>query len=211
MFLTLTLKCGVCYVHVCVWIHKKRVWQIWRFAPQRGQDKLRLLVAQLWRIIFSRGACRLALWGIFSTVTTLLYDTTILIRVSPATRHGLLNWDSLCHSPMSLSLSHKTTSYLLRSQSVNIIVNRSQHVSFKHWSNGFGDVDSLGSVHCFLLSNLSSGCNTPQHKIGIINVTRKKRIRNLILCDRCGVWRRVGWKRCSVTKQIQKICHKGAL
>lgn len=100
---------------------------------------------------------------------------TILIRVRPAVRHGLLNRDCLCHSPMSLPLTHKTTSYLLRSQSVNIVVNRSQHVSFKHWSNGFWDVDSLGSVHCFLLSNLSSGSNTPQYKIGIINITRKKK------------------------------------
>lgn len=48
-----------------------------------------------------------------------------------------LNWDCLCHSAMSLSLSHKTTSYLPRSQSINITVNRSQHASFKHWSNGF--------------------------------------------------------------------------
>lgn len=136
---------------------------------------------------------------------------TILIRVRPAVRHGLLNRDCLCHSPMSLPLTHKTTSYLLRSQSVNIVVNRSQHVSFKHWSNGFWDVDSLGSVHCFLLSNLSSGSNTPQYKIGIINIIRKKKKRNLISCCRNGVWRRVGWKWCSVTKQIQKICHKGAL
>lgn len=101
---------------------------------------------------------------------------TIPVSIRPATHYGLLNWDCLCHSSMSLSHSHGKTSYLLHSQNINIIVNSSQHVSFEHWPNGFWDMDYLRSVHCFLLSNLSIGSNTLKHRIGIINISRKEKV-----------------------------------
>lgn len=160
-----------------------------------------LLAIQLGRIFYSRDT-----WLCMKFSVQWEPLKTLLIRVRPTTHNRLLNWD--CHSPMSLSLFHKTSS-LLHSQSVNILVNKSQHVSFKRWSNGVWNVDPLGSVHWFLLSNLSSGCNT-QHKIGIINVTRKKR--NLIVCYRyITVFEAEAESDLLWQKQIQKICHKGAL
>lgn len=55
----------------------------------------------------------------------------ILISVWSAECYVLLRWDCVCHFHV-FPLSHETTSYLFHSKSVNIIVSKSQHVSFKH-------------------------------------------------------------------------------
>lgn len=86
----------------------------------------------------------------------------ILIRLRTAKRYGLLRWDCLCHSPMSFHFLIKQQAICfaaraLTSLSTNLsmCLSNADQMGFEMWC-------SVGSVHCFLLSNLSSGCITPQ-------------------------------------------------
>lgn len=101
--------------------------QICQFCLQQGLDCREMLHLQqsTGRTCYSGDS-----WHSFEFSVKWQSLKCILISFRSAKCYGLLHWDCLCHFHI-FPLSHETTSYLFHSKSVNIIVSKSQHVSFK--------------------------------------------------------------------------------